>query len=394
MRKNKRIYITSAAILVIALLLIITLTRGGKKKAPDDPFGGVTDEISSVETEPSEPGEKRAGAIYFSSLNKREQSLYDAILKAARDVSEKTETLEGTFTSQRFEDIVNFVLADNPDLFYVAFGKLVLQDGGDKCYVDMKYCVDTEKIPDMKAELAAALTAAVTDGDFLLVESDAEKELALHDMLIAKCGAPEGDDPLFNTAYGALVMNEAYCDGYAYAMKLMLSRAGIEAYTVYGNANDADHAWNLVKIGGEYYHLDVLWDDANLSFPVNMEFHGYFNLSDKAISRDHTMTYPDLVPDASGEEDFYSLTGRKGKTLADMTAIFNKEIAAAVEEKREYIEVYCEETAESEALGEKLIPCIEAYNAEHGGVLIDLCHVYPASAVSNAVTVQLFYAEN
>lgn len=58
----------------------------------------------------------------------------------------------------------------------------------------------------------------------------------------------------------ALFMNDkAVCEGYARAMNLLLNAAGIESYYV----NSDDHAWNIVKLGGHYFHIDSTWDDGD-----------------------------------------------------------------------------------------------------------------------------------
>lgn len=57
------------------------------------------------------------------------------------------------------------------------------------------------------------------------------------------------------------------CDGYARCYKILLRKAGVTAYYVHGNdtahsfENQINHAWNLVQINGNYYHVDVTWDD-------------------------------------------------------------------------------------------------------------------------------------
>ena len=121
--------------------------------------------------------------------------------------------------------------------------------------------------------------------------SDLEKELAIHEYVV-KNTAYDYDNYInltlpedSYTAYGTLIMGRAVCQGYADAMKLLLNLAGIEAQVVIGYAGEP-HAWNIVKIDGEYYHIDATWDD-----PVpdtgNKVTYTYFNLSDEQIAKDH-----------------------------------------------------------------------------------------------------------
>ena len=114
-----------------------------------------------------------------------------------------------------------------------------------------------------------------------------KKELRLHDYLVNHCryslGSPDDENEF--RAYGALVDGEAVCSGYAEAMALLLTYAGIDCKVVIGSSKAENHAWNLVKIDGEWYHLDPTWDD-----PVELGIvtHAYFNLSDDEIAFDHS----------------------------------------------------------------------------------------------------------
>ena len=49
------------------------------------------------------------------------------------------------------------------------------------------------------------------------------------------------------------------------------------------------HTWNIVKIGGTYYHLDATFDNTlgKHSFGAKEIRYDYFNLDDKNIFRDH-----------------------------------------------------------------------------------------------------------
>lgn len=65
-----------------------------------------------------------------------------------------------------------------------------------------------------------------------------------------------------HTAYGALHDGVAVCEGYACAVKLMLDRFEIPCDIQVGVCtNGGGHAWNLVKLDGEWYQLDTTWND-------------------------------------------------------------------------------------------------------------------------------------
>ena len=86
------------------------------------------------------------------------------------------------------------------------------------------------------------------------------------------------------SAYGAIVDKTAVCRGYALAYAHLLSLVGIESEFV--TSDYMNHAWNMVKIGDNFYHVDVTYDD-----PVNtsnedagLVSHEYFLRSDESIS--------------------------------------------------------------------------------------------------------------
>ena len=94
--------------------------------------------------------------------------------------------------------------------------------------------------------------------------SEAEKVVYLHNMLAenvvyAKKLSDETYESTAYTAYGALVNGSAVCDGYTYAFDLISKYVGLDAMRVSNQENT--HAWNDVKIGGEWYFVDVMCDD-------------------------------------------------------------------------------------------------------------------------------------
>ena len=59
-------------------------------------------------------------------------------------------------------------------------------------------------------------------------------------------------------AYGVLVLRDAVCMGYALAYDYLLEQVGIK--TLYCSSDALNHAWNIVRLGREYYNLDSTWD--------------------------------------------------------------------------------------------------------------------------------------
>lgn len=160
--------------------------------------------------------------------------------------------------------------------------------------------------------------------------SDYEKELAVHDYIINSCEydvenykkdtvPPEG-----NEAYGPLISGKAVCGGYAKAMKLLLDRAGVECRFVTGKSKGELHAWNIVKISGEYYHVDPTWDDPVMNNGGQVLEHTYFNLTDKDISVDHSWTKADYPACGSTAYNYFYVNKLTASTSDEFTAILRK----------------------------------------------------------------------
>lgn len=106
------------------------------------------------------------------------------------------------------------------------------------------------------------ILADIKDNDLL---SDTGKALLIHDRLAVLCEYDEenyesGTVPrISHTMYGVLVNNVAVCQGYALAYNYLLKQVGI--YSYYCSSDLLNHAWNIVYIEDEPFHVDITWDD-------------------------------------------------------------------------------------------------------------------------------------
>lgn len=107
--------------------------------------------------------------------------------------------------------------------------------------------------------------------------SDIEKVKKLHDWVCEHTRYADNiSDPEYHTDASILLNDSTVCEGYSKACNLLFRYAGIESYYV----NSFDHAWNIVKLGGHYFHVDSTWDDGeNISY-------NYFLRSDDDIRDD------------------------------------------------------------------------------------------------------------
>lgn len=94
------------------------------------------------------------------------------------------------------------------------------------------------------------------------------------------------DNPIAHTAYSALANGKAVCQGYTSLLYRLLREADIPVRIITGKAVQSgvqvDHAWNIVKISGQWYNMDATWD-ATLS-QGNDQKYQYFLINAKDFS--------------------------------------------------------------------------------------------------------------
>lgn len=149
--------------------------------------------------------------------------------------------------------------------------------------------------------------------------TDFEKEVFFHDYLVLNIAYDISDSMgTGQTPYGALVLGKCVCAGYASAMQVLLTLAGIECMEVSGTGNGEAHAWNKVKIDGDWYNVDVTWDD-----PVPDEKgrlrHTYLNVTDEFLKRDHSWDNTGFPSCTSTEYNYYLRTGKQCASQDEVT---------------------------------------------------------------------------
>ena len=140
-------------------------------------------------------------------------------------------------------------------------------------------------------------------------DNDYEKIRALHDYIVLNTrydveNIPERTHPIeAYSAYGALINGVAVCDGYTRAFRYLLNEVGIENHYVSGVAGSGGgHAWNIVKLDGEWYHVDTTWNDPIPDRPRRVRYK-YFLVSDETLrTYDPGRTWDEDIPEATSEK--------------------------------------------------------------------------------------------
>ncbi len=167
--------------------------------------------------------------------------------------------------------------------------KTELVTGGQYIYAirtgDTSYLKDTE---------LAALKRIIKLSKEMGLDEKSELDIALtvHDYLINNTRYDSTIADISHTPYGLLANKTAVCDGYAKSFMIFMLVNNVECNTIAGYANE-DHAWNQVRIDGEWYNVDVTWDDpvtrdTGTGELIDTLSYTYFLVNDDIMIESHT----------------------------------------------------------------------------------------------------------
>lgn len=133
--------------------------------------------------------------------------------------------------------------------------------------------------------------------------SDFEKVKFVNDYIVKNTVYSADTNLSPHSAAAVLKEHKGVCQGYALLALKMLRELGVETLYVVGEVNTGPHAWNLVKVDGNWYHLDTTWND-----PVpdrgNIVRYQYFLVDDATMKLDHHWEEGDYPKATSKKYDF------------------------------------------------------------------------------------------
>lgn len=300
--KAGRSFMYKKWLLAVLALVIICICSSCASFAPlyerlvQDTFSSYT-QIEQYDYVAREGYSYKPATFGYSALDSQEQQVYQQLEKAVYQISERADSLYGSYPIQTIQTDASFSEArfykvaaafeiDHPQVFWLD-GVYVCQDYAQGRSFQMYSHLSAEACNQAQARFHRQLRNIVE----LVPQglSEYERELFLHDYIIDSCTYVDDGEWSRYSPYGAIVNKQAVCEGYSEALQLLFSCVGIESCVLFGEYENEAHEWNLVKINGEWYHLDATWNDMDQDVS-EADDHLYFNISDAVIeSNDHTI---------------------------------------------------------------------------------------------------------
>ena len=130
--------------------------------------------------------------------------------------------------------------------------------------------------------------------------SNYQKALALHNWLIFNADYDETYTNYY--ADGVLLRGKGVCNSYSLAYQLLLNKVGIPNALEYGT----DHVWNMIQLDGDWYHVDVTWDDPIGGGHEGWNFFGLTNEALKGVSNHECTRKPHIATAYKYNYAYYS----------------------------------------------------------------------------------------
>lgn len=264
------------------------------------------------------------GRIAYNQLTAAERKAYEQYEKAFRNYASSVDG-NGIDPNVDIMKVLQAVLGDNPQVIYFNKTKLRVTSsllGGRQIY--FSDALPSSRAKKQQLELEQSLNKAVEEIELINPISNYEKLICIYEYLQdnvsydskefeACCRLGKSINPLSHNAYGVLVKRSGVCDGISSAFSLIAQKMGIECTVVRGKAlfrtlDFSEHAWNLIQIADNYYHLDVTWDINHKEHTGEYSYE-YFCVNDDSINRDHDWDI-NTTPACSREDLSYYVRSR------------------------------------------------------------------------------------
>jgi hypothetical protein len=201
--------------------------------------------------------------------NGAKKAVISAYKKCQTEVDVSSYNLNYQTEYDDLKSMMNEVVSQTPYLFYTGTRFSVARNtstnqimkitlGYEDSYKKSDGTIRKKKIKNTRAKLDSAIETALECVDPSMTK--VEKAMVLHDYLIRNTEYTKDTSKAYRTTeVGTFLKHKANCEGYSRAYAILMEKVGIPVGYVTSDA--LVHMWNKIKIGKNWYHVDVTWDD-------------------------------------------------------------------------------------------------------------------------------------
>lgn len=253
------------------------------------------------------------GRYAYETLDSDTKLVYDQLVyafdrrrKDVRIASSKKSVLKKAYQAVRY---------DHPEFFWVKGLKYEIYKNGDTISaIDIipQYNMSRRKQKSYQKKIDQTvdkfLKSAPKNG------SDYEKVKYCYKTLIRNVDY-DSNARYSQTILSTFVYKKTVCKGYSYGLQYMLRKLGVACTTVEGKTHNINHSWNLVRMDGAYYYVDVTWGNSQYIYYLNGEKTGsktekyinysYLGADTTDIEQTHVASDVISLPECTADKDNY-----------------------------------------------------------------------------------------
>jgi len=264
---------------------------------------------------------------YFNQIPSELNEIYRELYERLKNYEDSAD-LYASVSAEDFWTAYYSVLADHPEFFWVGTSAQIKESALTRKVMGYEISTTVEK--KNRDHLRASLEAAADEciAGISPEASDYEKIKYVYEYLINTTDY-DAESPNNQNIQSALLGHNSVCAGYSKAFQYILHRMGMFCTYITGKTTDgSDHGWNMVRIDGIYYHVDVTWGDpvfvnAEAEETSSVMNYNYLCCTDEEIYKTHI---PDVdVPLPSCTDDSYNYYKRNNLYYEgfDYNSIYN-----------------------------------------------------------------------
>lgn len=249
---------------------------------------GCSNEVKPKKQAPKKEAkvEYKEYQYFYGQLDKKEKVIYDKLYKGI--IKSKSGFFVEKATEEKIQKIVPYILADHPEIFWCTGEVTCWSASGDDNTMEVYPIYNRFKhdkkntiksIEQTRDEIIASIT----------VEGEFEKVKAVYDYVTQNYEyIAESIDN--QNVVSALLNKQTVCAGYAKAVQYILNGMDVDTTYLTGTVMQEGvigyHAWNMVKVDGDYFYLDATWGDVVGELPHTC--YNSFMLSDAEMLEIYT----------------------------------------------------------------------------------------------------------
>jgi len=256
------------------------------------------DKVVAFENESDYPvySGKNVNEYWRSTLSEKEKLLYDEFKESYLQFKKQFATqVQDEITTDEMTDTYNALFNDHPEMFWMnsysatTFNKKVVKNK----VIYLYYYYDVDEAKKLKEEMEPKISQIVNEAS--KKETDFEKIMYLHDTIIKSAKYEKNEETntkKYQTIVSILTEEKTVCAGYTYLFKLCCDRLGIEAISLRDISNKngvGNHTWNMVKLYGKWYGVDLTWDDDDAVTNKGEIKYRYFLKNKEDFYKNHKM---------------------------------------------------------------------------------------------------------